>query len=319
MDTLDEKDKRRWQWKSVACISRSMDCSEATMETCQDLISNQDNDVLRAVAGLEGGVVSAGSTCGVVQGGALAIGLMHEEKIKSGDAKSELGIIQMAGDYVDWFAQNYKTSLCRERIETDLWTLRGFLRYNIPGDIAMRCLIHMYGAMGYLYQIRNEAIPNVAMNETPHVGHCACEVLEGVRKRTGVGNSTLERISIVLDGGVGLRGGACGALSGAVMAVNLAYGVDYRDKSHLSSLIKFHTGHRNLRKNKEICEQYSIGKKVVTAFRDSTGSLECKDIADTRFEDWEAFQTYISTERCRKVINMCMDTASAIIEQYKQI
>ena len=122
---------------------------------------------------------------------------MHEEKIKSGDAKSILGIIQMAGEYVDWFAQNYKTSLCRERIKTDLWSLRGFLRYNFPGNIAMRCLIHMYGTMGYLYQIRNEAIPNVAMNETPHVSHCACEVLEGVRKRTGVGNSTLERISIV--------------------------------------------------------------------------------------------------------------------------
>jgi hypothetical protein len=101
------------------------------------------------------------------------------------------------------------------------------------------------------------------------------------------------------------------------MAVNLAYGVDYRDKSHLSSLVKFHTGHRNLRKNKEIYEQYSIGKKVVTAFRDSTGSLECKNIADTRFEDWEAFQKYMSTERCRKVINTCIDTASAIIEQHK--
>jgi len=316
MNTVDEKDKRRWQWKSVACISRSIDCSEATMETCQDLISNQDNDVLRAVAGLEGGVVSAGSTCGVVQGGALAIGLMHEEKIQSGDVKSELAIIQMAGDYVDWFAQKYKASLCRERIETDLWSLRGFLRYNFPGDIAMRCLIHMYGAMGYLYQIRNEAIPYVTVNEIPHV-HCACEVLEGVRKRTGVGNSTLERISVVLDGGVGLRGGACGALSGAVMAVNLAYGINYRDKSYLGSLIKFHTGHRNLRKNKEKCEQYSIGKKVVTAFRDSTGSLECKDIADTKFEDWEAFQTYMKTERCHKVIAMCIDTASVIIEQYK--
>jgi len=56
-----------------------------------------------------------------------------------------------------------------------------------------------------------------------------------------------------------------------------------------------------------------------TAFRDSTGSLECKDIADTKFEDWEAFQTYMSTERCRKVINTCINTASAIIGQHKQI
>jgi len=89
-------------------------------------------------------------------------------------------------------------------------------------------------------------------------------------------------------------------------------------KTGLSFLIKFHTGHRNLRKNKEKCEQYSLGKKIVTAFRDSTGSLECKDIADTRFVNWEAFQTYMNTERCRKVINTCIDTASAIIEQHKQ-
>ena len=46
--------------------------------------------------------------------------------------------------------------------------------------------------------------------------HCAQRVLKGIREHTGVGDDLLEQLSFVFDGGIGLQGGACGALAGAI-------------------------------------------------------------------------------------------------------
>ncbi|MBW1899838.1 MAG: C_GCAxxG_C_C family protein, partial [Deltaproteobacteria bacterium] len=80
--------------------------------------------------------------------------------------------------------------------------------------------------------------------------HCARNVLESVRERTGIGNDRLERLSIVFDGGVGLRGVLCGALSGAILALNLLHGFNLRRMSYSSNFKKFLVGHINKKKKK---------------------------------------------------------------------
>ncbi|MBN2437650.1 MAG: C-GCAxxG-C-C family protein [Deltaproteobacteria bacterium] len=56
--------------------------------------------------------------------------------------------------------------------------------------------------------------------------HRAQLVLKGIRERTGIGDDLLERLSFVFDGGVGLHGGARWAISGAMMGLNLAIGIN---------------------------------------------------------------------------------------------
>jgi hypothetical protein len=44
------------------------------------MIGRREDRLLQASAGLEGGIVASGSTCGVVSGGALGLALMHDNR-----------------------------------------------------------------------------------------------------------------------------------------------------------------------------------------------------------------------------------------------
>ena len=44
------------------------------------MIGRQEDRVLKAFTGLEGGIVASGSTCGLVTGGALGLAQMHDNK-----------------------------------------------------------------------------------------------------------------------------------------------------------------------------------------------------------------------------------------------
>ena len=81
--STDKRSRSYWGLKAPACLFRKWNCSAATMQICQDMVSRREDTVVKAVAGLEGGIVSGGSTCGVVSGGALGIALMHDEALQN--------------------------------------------------------------------------------------------------------------------------------------------------------------------------------------------------------------------------------------------
>ncbi len=69
--------------------------------------------------------------------------------------------------------------------------------------------------------------------------HCAQQVLNGIKEQTGIGDNLLEQLAFVFDGGIGLQGGACGALAGAIMGVNLLMGMNVRDMTYSEILQAF--------------------------------------------------------------------------------
>jgi hypothetical protein len=102
-----------WGWRDSRCHFCNWNCAEATVQTTQDMIPRQEDALIKAASGLEGSVVSAGSTGGVVWGGALSLVLMHDEELREG----------------------------------------GLIRHFLPPDPVLRCLWHINGAMRYLYQL----------------------------------------------------------------------------------------------------------------------------------------------------------------------
>jgi signal transduction protein with GAF and PtsI domain len=58
-------------------------------------------------------------------------------------------------------------------------------------------------------------------------------VLKGIKEQTGITNERLENLSFVFDGGVGLQGGVCGALAGAIMGINILVGMNFKNLSNL--------------------------------------------------------------------------------------
>jgi hypothetical protein len=281
-------------------------------------MSGRREDVmLKAVTGLEGGLVARGSTCGVVTGGALGIALMN------GPTFSQQETMKRVSEYVDWFQDNFKTTLCRERTGLDFYKATGQLRYFLPGERVARCLWHIGKAMSYISSRRDEAFflrgEQVREKRADDI-HCAQAVLKGVRDKTGVGDDLLEKVSFVLDGGVAYKGGACGAIAGALMALNIALGWNIREMSYIRTIKDFVTGHLNLiRKHaKAMPEPFAIGKEIVKELHAKAGSLECSQIVGRSFGGHDDFQAYIhSSQTCTDLIKAAVEKASEAIQRYR--
>jgi C_GCAxxG_C_C family probable redox protein len=277
--------------------------------------------VLKASTGLEGGIVASGSTCGVVSGGALGLALMHDTILQERGIDAEAGVLSLIGEYVRWFEKSFGSSFCRERSGVDFYTTMGQLRYFLPGDRVARCFWHIRGAMRHLYdayQEKNFLEMDVDLRKIQGESiHCAQAVLRGIKSRTGIGDPLLERLSFIFDGGVGLSGGACGALAGAVMGINLLLGMNIRDTNFFQAFKSFIVGHVNLLLNEPIEEPdpFSVGKNILERFREEAGTIECRNITEKKFSNWTDFQRHISSsDKCAGLIELATTEASNAIQ-----
>jgi hypothetical protein len=286
------------------------------------MIEKPEDNLLRSFTGLEGGVVASGSTCGVVSGGAMGLALSHHDEIMEKGIPAQAGLLALVGEYVKWFDENYGSSLCRERTGIDFYTTKGLLRYLMPGDKVCKCLWHIRGAIRHLHSFQQKELQLMDVESDDcqnEPKHCAQQVLMGLKEHTGIGDDLLEQLSFVFDGGIGLQGGACGALAGAIMGINLLIGMNVRDINYSEILKTFAVGHKNLLKDKPVKspEPFIVGKEIVKNFKKEAGTIECKTITGKKFTGWSDFQDYISSsDKCSGLIEFAKDQASTAIEKY---
>lgn len=277
---------------------------------------------LRAATGLEGGLVACGSTCGVVTGGALGIALMRMNGLEDMREETRSAVMKEAREYVDWFHDSFRTTLCRERTSVDFYRMKGQLRYFLP-DAVGKCLWHTGKAASRLnFMSRKQTVDSdeSAAGQDSESVHCAAEVLQGVRESCGAGDAFLEKIAFVLDGGVALSGGVCGAMAGAVMAANLVFGWDIREMSYPRTIREFVRGHLNLLKRlpSESPETFTIGREIMRRLRVREPVLECSCITGRTFSGWDDFQTHVrSSSRCRSLIDEAIDAAVQAIRLHR--
>lgn len=263
--------------------------------------------------------MAGGSTCGVVTGGALGIAMMHEKALRENSRAAKRQVLGLVGDYAGWFADTYGSFLCRERTQTNFYSSLSTLRYFLPGDRVAKCLWHIRGALRHLHGIHMQG---PLVTAPPEEGgdepiHCAQAVLKKISARTGVGDPLLERLSFVFDGGVGLQGGVCGALAGAVMGVNLLTGLDIRRLSYYKTLRLFTVGHVNLLVDKPVGkpELFGVGKTIVQAFHGRNGALECAAITGKRFPDTDAHQAHMAASgQCTRLMDAAAESAVQAIQ-----
>jgi hypothetical protein len=288
------------------------------------MIGKKDDKVLKSATGLEGGLVASGSTCGVVTGGALGIALMRIDDLETGGVAAQHAIMQEVREYVDWFRNGFATTLCRERTSVDFYKTMGQIRYLLPTGVG-RCLWHTGKAASRLKSLSTYPLRFPIKGSTDQKAepiHCATKVLTGVRESCGVGNQIVEKIAFVLDGGVALTGGLCGAMAGAVMAANLVFGWDIRKMSYPSTIKEFVRGHVNLLRKRpsDKPETFAIGKDILNRLRGMEASLECSHITGKTFSDWNDFQAHMhSSDSCRNLIQEAIKTACEAITHAKPL
>lgn len=308
-------------WTGRYCLVKDMNCGTATLEAFQDVFGLRDDLLLKAATGLEGGVVAGGSTCGVITAGALGLAQLWRETAAQPPGASG-ALMGRIADYVAWFTNTVGTTLCRERTGVDFYSAAGQARYFLPGDRVLRCISHIGTALAYLEKAGADiGLPGRDTPDRPAGAcHCASMVLEGIRGRTGVGHRRIDEIAAALSGGVGLSGGVCGALAGAVMGINLVFGMDVRQRNRLGIMRDFAAGHINLltRQAHWMPEPFGIGRQIAGRFTERAGSRQCRSIVGRPFADFSDFSAHLAgSGPCRELIGFSAGLAAEAIERWR--
>ena len=305
-------------WKGYATKSffNTMNCPAATLLTLQEMTGDTHDEVLTASGGLAGGM--GGSTCGVLLGGALGLGLQYTVHSEGAGCHAEAATVKRVGAFLDWFEDTYGTTDCRERTGVEFTSIKKMAAYMVPGHKSVKCLAHLRKAIGYLQeQVLDPAAAELNAGE-PKCGHCAADILADVREQTGVGSEVLESASVVLDGGVGLHGGACGALAAAGLVVGLMSGTDFHRSTMrdglgaMAAMVRAGGTSKPVRPGKAHYQVFTSSEafeRIKRAFLREAESISCREIVGRRFDNYAGFQDWITTsERCRGLKTMVAES-----------
>ena len=288
--------------QSKKLLFTTFNCAKSQLIPLQDLKNAHNDDLIMSLTGLAGGILNNGSTCGVVVGGAISSAMIRDKELAGQwTLEDEIQLLDEIKENIAWFEGEFGTSLCREREELN------YQRITVLGLLnpqkAKGCVARSGASMDYFvekYETKNSPHPSLpprageeTMFPSPDSGrapfeyfrargegseHCAQKILKEIREESGIGNEELERISVALDGGMGLSGGGCGALSGALMALGLKYALHPKN-TEPDKL-------RNIYKAMD-SEFFSKARILVNHFIKEFEYLECKRITATEFKNWD--------------------------------
>lgn len=296
---------------------------QATFGTLAGYLGMTDRTAVKAACPLEGGGASEGSTCGVVSGGCLAIAQAHLADILSGGAGKGEALYGRLREYTAWFEAEYSSAICRERCGVDVKEFAGFMDYLFTGKVVSRCVNHIGKAAARLLEFMDTPLEGggevsaLDRRLAESGGYCAAEVLRGIREETGLGSLYLEQISLALDGGVGLSGGLCGALAGAMLPMGIIWGVDPRQEGLVGTVAAFLKGHVNLYLGRRRAELWAVANHFAREFARQFGSLECRDIVGRSFGNGTELADFMAGSRtCEEIKDWCRARGAELISTH---
>ena len=293
---------------SKKLLFTTFNCAKAQLIPLQEVQGIQDDDLIMALTGLAGGILNNGSTCGVVIGGAISSAMIRDKELAGQwTLEDEIQLLDEVRRDVAWFEDRFGTCLCRERDDLD------YQRITVIGLLNPRkvrgCVARTGASMSHFlekYEASGERVkPQTAGSAAKPCEHCARKILREIREETGVGNEKIERISIALDGGIGLSGGGCGALSGALMALGLKYALDPK-KTDPKQL-------RNIYRSMD-SEFFSKARILVSRFIKTFGYFECSRLTGMEFQGWDDFSEFRNTSSCDALNQFLVEETVKIIQ-----
>ncbi len=298
-------------------LIRYLNCNQATLGTIADFLGEGDGHLLKVNCQLEGGGFSSGSTCGVVSGGCLAIGLRYLDDIRSEEPGKMAALHSLLKEYTSWFEKEFKSTLCRERSGVEVNSFWGFMNYIFLGKVFTRCVNHVGKAADWLA----EKVSNPLNEEDPggvtQVNHCAVDVLRELRRETGLGSELIEDLYVTLNGGIGLSGGLCAAVAGAFVPIGWRFGIDPKGEGAWGTLTLFLKGHINLYRGREEGELWSVGQEFLRNYFKKFKALECEKLTNKKFTGFQDFARFAEeAEVCREIKDWSLNETLRLMEKY---
>ncbi|TAL66835.1 MAG: hypothetical protein EPN82_17090 [Bacteroidetes bacterium] len=254
-------------------------CSGTLCKVIDDAFGYSLNDEERAAMPFAGGIVQNGYQCGMIWGAALAAGAQAYRIYGSG-VRAEVYSIIAAQKLVESFRNNYKYIDCFELTDIDKnsSTVKLISYFLIKGGTLKCCRMALKYAPIAFSEI-NTAF-NGGLNEFPR-SPVSCTAI--LAKRFGLS----EMHSIMVSGfagGIGLSGGACGALGAAIWIIGMkkleegAEKLNFKNQETLDLIERF-----------LICTNYEF---------------ECSKIVSRKFDDVNAHSQHLCNGGCMEIIEV---------------
>ena len=226
---------------------------------------------------LAGGLEQMGFQCGQLWGAALAAGAEAYRRFGSGP-QAEAAAVVATQRLVDVFQTSYTSINCFEVIELDWKNAQGkqVLKFFLKGG-PIRCFSM---TAGYARTTRREIDASFSDDELEAVEPpVSCAAL--LARKMGA-DDLHATMAAGLAGGIGLSGGACGALGAAVWLIEMARAAQGGGQVEFNSL---------------------EATEAIDRFVQSTeGEFECARIAGRKFADVQDHASYLCAGGCAKII-----------------
>ncbi len=265
-------------------------CSEGTMNTLDRAFDHPMETEEHGVMPLAGGIAQHGYQCGILWGSACAAGAEACRRHGTGSA-AEATALRAAQGIVESFQARNGSINCLEITETD-WTKKSQMLLNFLKGGPITCTLM---TVKFAPLARDEI--QAALSEEP--GCAACSPVSCAAELVRKLGMSDEHAAMVAGfaGGIGLSGGACGALGAAVWVL----GMDSARQGLGYNGVNARNG------------------QVIEAFLKSSGhEFECAEIVGRTFEDIEDHAEHLRTGGCAAIIDALAAATRAELEPREQ-
>ena len=264
---------------TVATFLNKRACSDTLFHVLSRAFDHPLKEEERAVAPLAGGIMQHGYQCGMIWGATLAAGARAYRLFGAGPQAETRSIVAAQGLVKSFRAQNMNTN-CFEITEIDKSssTMQMITYFLIKGGV-IGCYRMAAAYAPVAFSEINRALSEEHIESPPAPVSCSAMLAQKM------GMSDMHTVMAAgLAGGIGLSGGACGALGAAIWILgmkSLKEGVDKLDFKAPSAL------------------------DVVDRFLKCTGhEFECSKIVGRKFESVGDHASYLCNGGCSKIIEV---------------
>ena len=226
---------------------------------------------------LAGGIEQMGFQCGQLWGAALAAGARAYQLFGSGP-QAEVAAVIGAQRLAETFRTSYKSINCSEVIDLD-WknpNTTQILKFFLKGG-PIRCFTSTAGFARTAFSEINVSFADDHREAPAPPISCAALLAQKM------GASDLHTVSAAgLAGGIGLSGGACGALGAAIWLIEMA---------------RVQTGTGKVEYNSP-----EATEAIDRFLQSSGGEFECSAIVGRKFENVNDHAAYLRAGGCSKIV-----------------
>jgi len=283
---------------------RSLSCAEALFTILNRGAGVELEVEEQASHVLAGGILNQGHACGMLWGAALAAGARARARFKRSEeaAAAALGVTALAADEFRGLAGAMD---CREIIGRDLTTVSGKLAYVAWGGAAVctRLALKWAPKAHDLIQEGLAGFDPGGLTQPPR--NCAMETMKRLAGPLGLDLENAPVWVAGFAGGLGLKGNACGALAGGILALALKYYQAHRGQPRDSML-------KALAQEAGLARDFARLPSLLRAEFDRRFHTEvCREIMSGRFAGQDDLSTFLADGGCQEVIGFVADRAKA--------